>query len=78
MLEKYNLDNATTNKVIELDKQYKSKYNTTFTTAIKKNLFPTNKGENKVKLALEIKKDIEYQMEEISAESTLFVQLRPT
>ena len=52
MLEKYNLDNATTNKVTELDKQYRSKYNTTFTKVIKKKLFPTNKGENKRKLAL--------------------------
>ena len=68
MLEKYNLDKTTTNKVTELDKQYKSKYNTTFTKVIKKKLFPTNKGENKRKLALEIKKDIEYQMEETPVE----------
>ena len=68
MLEKYNLDKATTNKVTELDKQYKSKYNTTFTKVIKKKLFPTNKRENKRKLALEIKKDIEYQVKEPSVE----------
>ena len=68
MLEKNNLDNATTNNVLELDKQYRSKYNTTFTKVIKKKLFPTNKGENKSKLGLEIKKDIEYQMEETSIE----------
>ena len=68
MLEKYYLDKATTNKVTELDKQYKSKYNTTFTKVIKKKLFPTSKGENKRKLALEIKKDIEYQMKETSVE----------
>ena len=55
-------------KVAKLDKQYKSKYNTTFTKVIKKKLFPTNKGENKRKLALEIKKDIEYQMEEAPVE----------
>ena len=35
-LEKQNLDNATTNKIAELDKQYKSKYNTKFTKVIKK------------------------------------------
>ena len=68
MLEKYNLDNATTNTVTERDKQYRSKYNTTFTKVIKKKLFPTNDSENKRKLALEIKKDIEYQMEETSVE----------
>ena len=68
MLEKYNLDNTTTNKVAELDKQYKSKYNTAFTKVIKKKLFSSNKGENKRKLALKIIKNIEYQMEETSAE----------
>ena len=68
MLEKYNLDKATTNKVTELDKQYKSKYNTTLIKVIKKKLFPTNNGENKRKLTLEIKKDIEYQMKETSVE----------
>ena len=68
MLEKYNLDKTTTNKVTELDKQYKSKYNTTFTKVIKKKLFPTNKCQNKRKLALEIKKDFEYQMKETSVE----------
>ena len=68
ILEKYNLDNITTNKVAELDKQYKSKYNTTFTKVIKKKLFPSNKGENKRKLVLKIIKNIEYQMEETSAE----------
>ena len=69
MLEKYNLNNPATNKVAELDKQYKSKYNTTFTKVIKKKLFPTKKGENKKKLALEMNKDIiEYQMEETSIE----------
>ena len=68
MLEKYNLDNATTNTIAELDKQYKSKYNTAFTKVIKKTLFPTNKGENKRKLALAIKNDVESQMEETSVE----------
>ena len=68
MLDKYNLDNATTKKVAELEKQYKSKYNTAFTKVIKKKLFPTNKGKNKRKLALKIKRDIEYQMEESSVE----------
>ena len=65
MLEKYNLGKTTTNKVTELDKQYKSKYNTTFTKVIKKKLFPSNKSKNKRKLALAIK-NIESQMEEIS------------
>ena len=68
MLEKYNLDNATTNKIAEPDKQYKSKYNTTFTKVIKKKLFPTNKGENKRRLALAIKNDIGSQMEDTSVE----------
>ena len=36
MLQKCNLDNATTNKIAELDKQYKSKYNTKFMKVIKK------------------------------------------
>ena len=68
MLDKYNLDNATTKKVAELEKQYKSKFNTAFTKVIKEKLFPTNKGKNKRKLALKIKRDIEYQMEESSVE----------
>ena len=36
LLEKYNLDNATTNKIAKLDGHYKSKYNTAFTKIIKK------------------------------------------
>ena len=46
-------------KITELDKQYKSKYNTTFTKVIKKKLFSTNKGENKRKLVLTIKNGID-------------------
>ena len=68
MLQINNLENATTNKIAELDKQYKSKYNTTFTKVIKRKLLPTNKGENKRKLTLAIKKDIEAQIEETSIE----------
>ena len=68
MLRKIQLRQRNYYKVAELDKQYKSKYNTTFTKVIKKKLFPSNKGENKRKLVLKIIKNIEYQMEETSAE----------
>ena len=44
LLEKYNLHNTTSNKIAELDKQYKSKYSATFAKVIKKKLLPTNKG----------------------------------
>ena len=46
MLEKYNLYNSTTSNIAELNKQCKSKYNTTFEKVIKKKLFQTNKGRN--------------------------------
>ena len=46
MLEKHNLDNSTTNNIAELNKQCKSKYNTTFAKVIKQKLFQTNKDGN--------------------------------
>ena len=47
MLEKYNLDNATTNKIAELDKKCKSKYNTTFTKVVKRKLLQVTKTKTK-------------------------------
>ena len=68
MLKKQNIQNIAKQNVKSLNQEYRAKYETSFSSEVKKILFPNAEKMDKAKFALSIKRDMENQLKETSLE----------
>ena len=68
MLQKQNIQNITKQNLKNLNPEYRAKYDTSFSSEVKKVLFPNAEKMDKAKFALSIKRNMENQLKETSLE----------
>ena len=68
MLEKQNIQNITKQNLKNLNLEYTAKYDASFSSEVKKILFPNAQKMDKAKFALSIKRGMENQLKETSLE----------
>ena len=68
ILEQQNMQNITKQNLKNLNQEYRAKYDTSFSSEVKKVLFPNAEKMDKAKFALSIKRDMENQLKETSLE----------